>query len=501
MDRVAIHPPLNPSTSVAVSLALAACAITMIGVWSGFELIFAAMLVVAMFVAVRKAGPVGQVAFLMVAIQLNIFSIEFGDRLYTFENFYTLRPATAATAIMLVLLLWRLLNGTEKLGYVPLIRPLLLLDAAFFLATLLHPNSPFFFRGLISCILLAVNIGIFVLFLRQLLPNPDLIDRAVRWLIAMYAIYAAAGILMVLVNLSGLDPHDHLVQIDTLGNYTMATAGSNTPIPRPWSFEPNTGSQMVAVCLLALTKSLQRDERHRGRLWLCAALIFIGVMLTFARGAWVGLGVGLIGMLIITRVAAPMKSDQRARVFRSLSVISVTVVGSYLVLVNLLPYLKDVLFERILTLSVWEQGTMYERFVFWMRFIEDGIRNPILGHGADAYKTLIPPPHVSENFVIESFHAAGIAGPLIFGWFHWKLLKRAILMIRADQQFHLRWMVPFLAAYSGYFVAVQTNPNIWGAFFWMFLAFMVSLVYQESSRNPSRLQHLVPGLAQSVPPA
>jgi hypothetical protein len=384
---------------------------------------------------------------------------------------------------MLVLLLWRLLNGTEKLGYVPLLKPLLLLDAAFFLATLLHPSSPFFFRGLISCVLLGINIGIFVLFFRQLLPNRDLIDRASRWLITMYAIYATAGILMVLVNMSGLDPNDYLVQIHTLGDYTMTTAGSETPIPRPWSFEPNTGSQMAAVCLLALTKSFQRDEQHRGRLWLCAALIFIGVMLTFARGAWVGLGVGFIAMLIIMQAAARAKSAQRPRLYRILFIITVTVVGSYFVLVNIFPYLKDVLIERLLTLTMWGQGTMYGRFAYWMMLIADGMNSPIIGHGGVAYRGLLPPPLVPESFLVETFHSAGLVGLAAFVWLQILLFSRALRMLRGGRHLEFRWIMPFVVAYTGYFVSVQTNPNAWSGFYWMFVALLAATLYRHCDRG------------------
>jgi hypothetical protein len=80
MDQAASPPHLNTSTATALSLALAGCAVTMIGVWFGFAPILLAIFAVGVFLALRKAGPVGQVALLMLAIQLNIFSIEFGDR-------------------------------------------------------------------------------------------------------------------------------------------------------------------------------------------------------------------------------------------------------------------------------------------------------------------------------------------------------------------------------------------------------------------------------------
>jgi hypothetical protein len=451
----------------------------MIGVWFGFAPILVVMFALAVFLVVRKVGPVGQVAFLMFAIQLNIFSIEFGDRVYTFENFFTLRPAVPIATLMLVLLFWRLLNGKEKLGYIPLLRPLVLLDAAFFVATLLHPGSPYFFRGLISCVLLGINIGIFVLFVRQLVPNRDLIDRAARWLIAMYAIYALAGVLMVLVNMSGLDPHDRLVQIDTLGNYTMTTAGSDTPIPRPWSFEPNTGSQMAAVCLLALAKATQRDERQRHLLWLCGAMIFLGVMLSFARGAWVGLAFGMILLAFSARHVRLEEQRLGQPLWRALLGLGTTVVGAYFLMIRFLPYLKDVLLDRLLTLSVWDQGTMFMRYQNWMMLIADGLRNPILGHGGAAYRGLLPPPLVPESFLVETFHSAGLLGLAAFVWLQVHLFRRALRMLRTGRHLEFRWLMPFVVAYAGYFVSVQTNPNAWSAFYWMFVALLAATLYLD----------------------
>lgn len=478
MESTVIQPRLNSSLVAPVFLAAVACAVVMIGVWFNFALLFVAILVAVTFFAVRKAGPAGQVAFLMVAIQLNIFSIEFGDRVYNYENFFTLRPATPAVSIMLVLLLWRLLNKTETFGYVPAIKPMLVLDAAYFTATLLHPGSQFFTRGLITCVLLTINIGIFVLFVRQLLPSRDLIDRATRWLIALYAIYALAGILMVIVNMSGLDPHDYLVQIDTLSNYTMTTEGGGTQIPRPWSFEPNTGSQMAAVCLLALAKAMQRDERHRHLLWLCAALIFVGVMLSFSRGAWVGFGIGMILLPFSARYVPQQGPKFRTPLWRTVVILSGTVVGAYFLIVRMLPYLRDVLIDRLMTLSVWDQGTMFLRYQGWITLITDALQSPVFGRGASAYRGLLEAPNVPESFLVETFHSAGLVGVAAFLWVQIYLLRQAIRMLREGRHLQLRWIMPFLVSYAGYFVSIQTNPNAWSGFYWMFVALMAATLFQ-----------------------
>jgi hypothetical protein len=470
---------LNPGASVELALALGACALTLVGAYLGFVYLLVAISVAVVFLAVRKASPAGQVAFLMVAIQLNIFSIEFGDRVFDYETFYTLRPATPAVAIMLVLLLWRLVNRNERLGDIPALKPMLLLDGAYFAATLLHPSSQFLFRGLIACALLTINVGIFVLFVRQLLPDPRLIERATRWLIALYAVYALAGILMVLVNLSGLDPHDYLVQVDTLGNWTMTSEGANTQIPRPWSFEPNTGSQMAAVCLLALTKAMQRDERHRGLLWLSAALIFIGVLLSFSRGAWVGLGAGMILLPFGARYAPRQGPNLRTSIWRTVAVLIGTVVGGYFLLVAFLPYLKDVLIDRLMTLTMWDQGTMFLRYQNYLILINDALASPIIGRGAAAYRGLLEAPFVPESFLVETFHSAGLLGLAAFVWLQIYFLRQGLRLLRAGRHLQLRWVMPFLISYAGYFVSIQTNPDGWGAFNWMFMALLVATLFQD----------------------
>jgi len=484
MDQATLHPPLKSSNTVAISLALAAGAVTLAGAYYGFALVLVAIVAVAVLFALRKAGPAGQVGFLMAAIQLNIFSIEFGDRVFNYETFFALRPATPAASILLVLLAWRLLNGTETLGKIPAIKPMLALDAAYFISTLLHFHSPFFFRGLMVCGLLTLNIGVFVLFVRQLLPRRELIERAVRWLIALYAMYALAGILMVFANMIGLDPHDNLVEVEALGDWTLG--GSNTPIPRPWSFDTDTGSQMTAVCLLAMAKAMQRDERRRHWLWLCAALIFIGVLMSFSRGAWVGLGAGLILLPFSARFAPQVEQKLRTPIWRTAAILAGTVVGGYFLIVAVLPYLKDVLIDRLMTLTMWDQGTMFHRYETWILLISDALQSPVWGRGAAAFRGLLEPPFIPESFLIETFHSSGLVGAGAYLWIQIYMLRRAMRLLRAGQHLQLRWIMPFLVSYAGYFLSIQTNPDAWGAFYWMFLALFVATLCQGTGDRVAR---------------
>jgi hypothetical protein len=486
MASVAI-PSRQPFSGVnALCIGLAGCALSALSVWVGLGLCLAAALAVCAFLYARRCSPREQAVFLMFALQLNIFSLEFGDRLNDPGHFYSLRPALPVAIMLLSLLFWRVAAGQEHIGKLPLLRPLIALDAVYWIVTFIHPSSPYFFRGLISCTLLGVNVGIFLLFLRPLLAEPGLLDRVCRLLIMFYTVYALAGILMLAINLAGLDPHDYLVQVDTLGAWTMEQAGADTPTPHPWSFEPNTGSQMAAVCLLALTKAFQPDERHRYLLFFSAASILAGLMLTFARGPWVGFAAGIVASVFILRMAS-RRHEKRARphMSRNIAIVSSVSVITYLVTVNLFPYLKGVLLGRLLTLSPedWQSGTMFDRLVHWIEFIQAGLASPILGHGADNYKVLLPPPRVSENFIIESFHVAGIWGPLLIGGVQIVLFRWGWQALRRGYQLQEPWLAPALCAYSGFIVAAQMNPSMWGGFYWMLLAIVTCILHQSRSRG------------------
>lgn len=482
MESVAI-PSRRPFSSVsALCIGVVGCALSALSVWGGLGLCFATALAVCAFLYAWRCGPREQAVFLLFALQLNIFSLSFGDAIYDPQHYYSLRPALPVALMLLALLFWRVAAGKEHIGKLPLLRPLIALDAVYWIVTFIHPSSPFFFRGLISCTLLGVNVGIFLLFLRPLLAEPGLLDRICRLLIAFYTIYALAGVLMLAINLAGLDPNNYLVQIDTLGNWTMEKSGADTQIPHPWSFDPNTGSQMAAVCLLALAKAFQPDERRRYLLFFSAASIFAGLMLTFARGAWVGFAAGIVASVLILRVASRRgEKRSRPRMTRNIAIVSSVAIVSYVVTVNMFPYLKGVLLGRLLTLSPedWQSGTLFDRLVNWIIFIQAGLASPILGHGADNYKVLLPPPKVSENFIIESFHVAGIWGPLLIGGIQVVLFRWGWRALRRGYQLQEPWLAPVLCAYSGFIVAAQMNPSMWGGFYWMLLAIITCILHQS----------------------
>jgi len=215
-------------------------------------------------------------------------------------------------------------------------------------------------------------------------------------------------------------------------------------------------------------------------------------MLSFARGAWVGLGVGLILLPFSARYVPRQEKKLRTPLWRTIVVISGTVVGGYFLLITVFPYLRDVLLDRLLTLTMWDQGTMYHRYETWMLLINDALGSPIFGRGAAAFRGVLEPPFIPENFLVETFHSAGLVGVAAFVWLQIYLLRQALRLLRAGQHLRLRWIMPFLVSYAGYFVSIQTNPNAWGGFYWMFVALLAATLYQQCPNENSNIERVEP---------
>jgi len=169
------------------------------------------------------------------------------------------------------------------------------------------------------------------------------------------------------------------------------------------------------------------------------------------------------------------------------------VAGGYFLIVSVLPYLRDVLIDRLMTLTLWDQGTMFHRYETWILLISDGLQSPVWGRGAAAFRGLLEPPFIPESFLIETFHSAGLVGACAYLWIQIYLLRRAVRLLRAGEHLQLRWILPFLVSYAGYFLSIQTNPDAWGAFYWMFLALFVATLCQGTGEgvpriNPAKLQ-------------
>jgi len=389
-----------------------------------------------------------------------------------FGGLFNIRPSFVVAAIVFPVLGYRWLISHQRFQTTPLLPFLLGLDACFFLSTAINWRSPVILRGFITCTLLAVNIAFFVVVYWHA-RRPQRATRLLRILVTIAAIYAVFGIVVLLLYQVGFGPARYLVEFRALGDWTMGNAQYD-PTPRPWFLEPNVGSYLAAIGVMAFAMTLIAGTRERWFYGIAAGAILTGVLLTYSRGAWVGAIVG--GATVVTLV---VKNRGMISV-RPLPLIglSAALVLTLLVVTAAVPSVKTVLVARLENILNIGQGTGHDRLVFWLRITRDALHQPILGHGANAYQLLIPSPLVAENATVEIFHTSGLLGLILY------VALNVMVVVMFWRAFGPRGKSPAMRAaaiipFGGFLsllVSSQMNPSFWGNLYWAIFGLVIALL-------------------------
>jgi O-antigen ligase len=390
-----------------------------------------------------------------------------------FGGLFNIRPSFVVAAIVFPILAWRWLVTRQPLQRTPLLPAMLGLDTCFFLSTAINWQSPVLLRGFITCTLLLVNITFFgVLYWHA--RRPPRATQMLRFVVAMAASYAVIGVVVLLLYQVGFGPARYLVEFRTLGNWTMGGAQQDALTPRPWFLEPNIGTYLAAIGVMAFAMTLITVHRERWFYGMSAGAIFTGVLLTYSRGAWIGAIVGaatVLALLIWRRGIIPIRP-------LPLLGLSAVLAATLLVVMTVVPSVKTVLIARLENILNTGAGTGHGRLVFWARITEDALHRPILGHGANAYQLLIPAPLVAENAVVEIFHTSGIVGLALYVaitvmviMLFWKAFASGgnLPATRAAA------IIP-LGGYLSLLVGSQMNPSFWGNMYWAVFGLAIALL-------------------------
>lgn len=399
---------------------------------------------------------------------------------YSVSGLFNVRASFLVAAVVLPIVAWRWRIWRQPLHRMPLLPGLLALNIAFYISTLINWHSPTFAHGLVTCTLFVLNISLFVLVYRYA-SNRTNSMLLLRVAATLGAAYAVAGALALISYQIGFPGAHYLVEFRTLGNWTMGGAAQDTPIARPWFLEPIIGSYLAAIGVMAVGMCLTTTGRRRWSYGVAACLIFVGVTLTYSRGAWIAAVGGLVTLGIFVLLVRPL----RKRAVALLGLVTGVLVG-IAALAALVGSLGVVLSARLANIVNPNQGTGAQRIQFWVAIIRDGLHKPILGHGANAYQLLLPPPtcpppcgpYVAENATVEIFHTSGIVGlavyiavltgTLILFW-------RSYRRVQPRDQERLVSVVG-LASIVTLVVSAQVNPSFWGNMYWALFGLAVAFV-------------------------
>ena len=116
-------------------------------------------------------------------------------------------------------------------------------------------------------------------------------------------------------------------------------------------------------------------------------------------------------------------------------------------------------------------GTGFSRLQLYGAILQDGLKSPLIGQGASAYREVAEnlgiSGSVAENFAVEFFHSSGLIGlgALLVGIL--LELRRALRAIPADES---PWRLAVLGLTATVLIGALSNPSFWNGTLWCGLA-------------------------------
>jgi hypothetical protein len=340
------------------------------------------------------------------------------------------------------------------------------------LSTLFATPAEYRFRGIADAALLSLNVTAFTVVkcYYDLRPN--------RWL-SLFNVLAVSSVAMSLVMIAQALLTASGGQVLGVGANTLGlgtVAGTYT-------------STFAAAATAAMVFATDR----RGFFLALGAFVIHGTaaLLSLARGPWLAFAVAVLVIVPLAAWRFRGRFTVVGTAIRGGSIaIALPTLGGLVFLLS--PFVRKLLTQRFVELVQTDAGTGSARLNMWREFLRDGFRSPLFGHGAAAYReiseSLGVKGTVSENFVVEIFHAGG--GVAVF------------LLIVALSSVMLRCLLPPGAARrpahtaacitgaAALIMASTTNPAAWNGLFWLILGLTATRPISEEvtavDRVPTR---------------
>jgi hypothetical protein len=359
--------------------------------------------------------------------------------------------------VALVSVAWAVRNKSR----VPGLALFVAVNVTYLVSTLLHPNSPVFFRGLADCVLLSVNLMQY-----WIVAKSTNLDRLLRVLFRVSAtaftclfvlyIAVAAGLMSQLekaegdfVRLSLLDP--------TQGSYILFT--------------------LLALIFYLLLFGYPYSKAFT--LW-CLGAHLAALAFTFARASWLAFALTFLAFWLVCLIRFPLRKTMLGTVLVLLTLVPIGIMGFW----NLSSNTGDLLTERARSVSL-EEGTVLDRLILWYNMVDDWRKAPFLGHGAHAYaKFRDDPAQISENYTLELLHSGGAitAGLYVVGL---SLLIIRAMPISWDDATRRPWSLPLVAGFIGMSVSALANPAMTGGIYWIGAGLLAGLQLCHANRPDS----------------
>lgn len=209
-----------------------------------------------------------------------------------------------------------------------------------------------------------------------------------------------------------------------IGGTTVLRATATFPDPHMFAFY--LGLALPVALGLAI---LSESKKEKATLFSLFVLILSADLLSFSRGAYVGLGLGaLIALMMILR----RMDGRRAMIF--VCVVSVTMIFGV--------FSDTPVKQRLFSSFSLEDGSNQGRLAIWKEAAGDIAEHPLLGHGIGNYPLAVKPtaeyrePIYAHNLFLDIATETGIVGALlfftVFFTVFWNFLKEGSILFSAS---------------------------------------------------------------------
>lgn len=336
------------------------------------------------------------------------------------------------------------------------------------LSTLLATPAEYKFRGIADVGLLALNVIAFTVIRCYYATRPE------PW----FRFFTALGVSSVCMSLgliarglmaassgqvTGVD--SYALGLGTVaGTYTTAFAAAST-----------------AAMVFATT-------RRQFLLALGAFAVHgVAALLSLARGPWLAFAAAILTTIPLAAWRFRGRFTMLGTLIRggSIAVALPTLAGAVLIFS---PFVRRLVTQRFFELVRLDAGTGSARLIMWRAFLRDAERSPLFGHGAAAYRDISEhlgvTGTVSENFVVEIFHAGGGVSVLLLLVALTGILMHCLLQPGAARK--PAHTAACLAGAATLIVGSMTNPAAWNGLFWLLLGLVASRPLADEGTAPAR---------------
>ena len=249
------------------------------------------------------------------------------------------------------------------------------------------------------------------------------------------------------------------------------------------------GTFTSAFAAAAFAAAIFATSRRMFFLGMTAFVVHgVAALLALARGPW-------LAFLLAAFTVVPIAAWRFRRQFSAVTILSraisllialPAVAGTMFVTS---PLVRSLVTQRFFTIVKLDAGTGWSRVVMWKMFLRDAERSPVFGHGASAYREISESlgvhGTVSENFVVEIFHAGGAVSVLLLVVGLSGVLLYCLLKPGAERR--PAATAACLAGGVGLILGAMTNPAAWNGRFWVTMGVVASrpVVIRNAAPGPA----------------